>query len=107
MSVPKDTTIAVVEAELEAVCAYSERHDLTVEWNPQELIVSVAGCHPANNDPIQFHADVSDYRAVAPAWTVTSSAKDHAFPKNGSLPNGKGSMFNGKGVICAHFNRLT
>lgn len=106
MSVPTETTIAVVEAELVVVQGYADRHQLAVDWKPERLQLNIVGKHPANDDAVQIQADLAGYRAVAPAWTVTSPGKDGAFPKGGTAPNGKGSLFHGNGVICAHFNRL-
>lgn len=106
MLVPTEATLAVVESELDAVRNYAGRHRFEVDWKPDRLILDFCGRHPANDDPVCIAADLVGYRAVAPEWTV--SCPDHAgrFPKSGKLPNGKGSVFHGKGVICAHFNRL-
>lgn len=106
MSVPTETTLAVVDVELAVIRGYADRHRLTVEWNPTDLVLNVHGEHPANDDPVQIRGDLVGYRAVAPAWTVFCPDTDGRFPTAGNLPNGKGSMFHGSGVICTHFNRL-
>ena len=105
-----DVTIAAVEEELPGIRAYSARHGWHVTWDPRRLHLILVGQHPQNNTPVQVRADVDGYRAMPPAWTFSDPTKkrsaDAFFPRSGSLPNGRSSIFHSSRRICAPFNRL-
>jgi hypothetical protein len=100
----------VVEIELPALLASAARRNWTVAWFPDALALLADGRFRSADSPIRLHADLANYRAVPPAWTVippdaTASAK-HRFPAGGTLPGGVGSIFHNSGVMCAPFNLL-
>jgi hypothetical protein len=99
-------TIATVEDELAAVKAYAQRHGWATAWNADQLRLTCDGKHPADATPIRIIASVEGYRALPPAWTFEDPASNRSlFPKGGAV-NGKSSIFHGRCVICAPFNRL-
>lgn len=110
MTQPKDITIAVVEDELPAAEAHACRHGWSLTWLKDEQVLLADGKHPADKSFLRLHAALADYRALPPVWTCFQQdgkgAFHRRFPKGGSLPHGRGSLFHPSGVICAPFNRL-
>ena len=108
--VPRDVTIAVVENELPALNNFAQRRGWSVSWLAVQLAVIADGKHHGDNTSVRVHADVTGYRVVPPAWRFvlpdSIEPKPHRFPRGGTVPGGVGSIFHGKGVICAPFNRL-
>lgn len=108
--VPHEATKAVVEeAELRPAMAYAERHRWRLTWLPENLTLLADGSHP-DSSPVRLHADLAGYRAIPPAWTFTAPGstvpRECRFPAAGALPGGTGSIFHGKRLICAPFNRI-
>jgi hypothetical protein len=107
--VPRDVTIATVEAELPAMRAYADRHSWAIDWRPDSLLLLADGAHP-DGSPLRLHADVEGYRAQPPAWRVIPPAAEtpdpYRFPQAGTLPGGIGSICHSSKVFCAPFNRL-
>jgi hypothetical protein len=108
--VPRETTIAVVEAELPSLRLYGERKGWKVQWDPDRLVILADGTHPADKSAARLHADVTGYKAQPPAWRFIAADKDTPevvrVAKPGPLDCGIGTMFHTNGVICAPFNRL-
>jgi hypothetical protein len=100
----------VVEAELPPVHAYAQRHGWIVRWNPEKIRVVADGTHPADSSPARLGADVHGYKAAPPIWRFLNPSNedtsDIRFPRAGTLPEGKSSIFHSNRVICAPFNRL-
>lgn len=110
MEISKDVTVAVVEDELPAADAYARRHGWNLTWRKEELAILADGRHPADQCGLRFHAELSNYRALPPAWSCLQQDQNgnfnRRFPKGATLPGGGNSIFLNEGVICAPFNRL-
>lgn len=110
MSIPGEVTVAIVDDELPGLLGYLNRHGWQVEWSPLELRLAVTGRHPKDGVPVRIVAALDGYRALPPAWTFEDPTGGRGgasfFPRAGSIPDGRSSIFHGKGVICAPFNRL-
>jgi hypothetical protein len=120
--VPRDTTIAVVEAEFGPLAACAARRGWAVSWDPTTLSVLADGPHPAPgvSAHIHLHADVKGYRGLPPTWTFqlppARDAEEKSrraeekvkapFPKGAAVPHVGSSIFHPHGIICAPFNLL-
>ena len=108
--IPPDTTRDIVEEELEGARAWADRHDIPLEWCPEQLEVRVVILQPKTEKKFWLKGDVEGYDVVPPAWEFCNSewekcsASEH-FPDPSSTPFGS-SIFLGRCVICAPFNRL-
>ena len=110
MTTPRDVTMAIIEDELPGIRAYAIRHSWTVEWRADSLSLVFGGQHPQDKTPVDIIAAVDGYRALAPGWTFNDPSSKRAtpefFPRAGTLPNGRSSIFHSNRCICAPFNRL-
>lgn len=108
MAGSKEVTIATVEGELPGMRGYADRHGWRVAWDPAHLLLTVDGRHPGAGTAARLHADVTDYRAVPPAWTfgIDADSTVARFPQPGTVPENIQSIFHSNGVICAPFSRL-
>lgn len=107
--VPTDTTLAVVQHELQLAQAWAARHAWDLALNTDTLVLNCSTVHPVDGKPVRLRADLVGYRAVPPAWQCVDSEGAHAksaYPTPGTLPDGKSSLFHSQPVICAPFNRL-
>ena len=106
--VPKRVTQILVESEAAIVDSWAKRNGWTVKINLERLEITAEVPHPKDNTPLFLHGDLSDYRAIPPAWRFVDESGNvtkAAFPAAGPV-NGKASIFHGNLVICAPFNRL-
>lgn len=102
-------TCAVLIAETPAITGWASRHGWRIETDTASLTLDAAAVHPATQTAIVFHADLTGYPAVPPAWTCRSGTGEtapSAFPVAGSRNGIPGSVFHPNGVICAPWNRL-
>ena len=111
---PTAVTDAAIAHELPGVIAWAERHGIALDTRLLDSrIIRVVLVQEATGETFYLHGGLAGYRAVPPAWEwqdATWSTGDglHLSPRPESTPFGS-SMFlshNGRGLICAHFNRL-
>lgn len=106
MSVPPDTTRALVEHELPGIQAYALRHGWSVAWDPESLALRFEGKHPRDGSAVRLISDVDGYRALPPLWRFEDPATGKVLsPIPGSMRSGKGSIFHSDNLICAPFSR--
>jgi hypothetical protein len=109
-SLPPTMARANVEAELDAARAWASRHNWTIDWSPDELLLRAATYHKPVHRLVELTADVGGYRAEPPAWRVVELGTneptvDH-FPAATPSAGIAGSVFHGNKLICAPWNRL-
>jgi hypothetical protein len=107
MLLPPEVTRAVVEAELEAIDAWVARWKWRVEVDLESLLLRFATTHPRDGKPLHLDADMTDYRALPPAWRFTrpdGTTDRTAWPAPGHGP--RGSVLHSHPIICAPWNRL-
>ncbi len=115
--VPHATSVAIVEEELAAASAWAERHELSLDADPEALHLELALAGPSRNgngsdaEDYLLLGDFDDYRAIPPAWRfVGPCTKDEigspAFPAGGTELPFPATVLHPNAVICAHFNRL-
>jgi hypothetical protein len=119
--VPAASTRAIVKAELPGAIALGGRHNLVLDWSPDDLTLRVTGLRqprPAGGDAaadehggfiLVGHLDA--YRALPPVWAFEDPDTSEmgtmaAYP----MPNGApiSSIFitsNGRPIVCAPFSR--
>ncbi|SFG26973.1 hypothetical protein SAMN02787118_11817 [Streptomyces mirabilis] len=106
---PEQVTRAVMAGETPAVTAWAERHQWRVRVDPDSQTLTAVTTHPATNTLVLFHADLTGYPALPPAWTCRDDqgcSPHDAFPLAGTGPVITGSVFHPNPVICAPWNRL-
>jgi hypothetical protein len=102
---PPATARATVEAELAGARAWATRHDWTMHWIPEDLVVRAATYHNPVHRLVEVVAICDSYRALPPAWRFVRPGSDESGGK--WFPSaGPGSIFHGNEVICAPWNRL-
>lgn len=102
-------TRAVLAAETPAATAWANRHGWNIHTDATGPTLDASTAHPVTGTLIVFHADLSGYPTIPPAWTcqdAQGSAKPSVFPLPGSRPGLPGSIFHPQLVICAPWNRL-
>jgi len=108
-ALPATVARASVEAELDAARVWAARHEWTLNWDAEEMLLRVATYHWPVSRLVELTAETDGYRALPPAWTFvrpgTNETSAEIFPAGGNLP-GIGSIFHGNLVICAPWNRL-
>jgi len=109
--IPQADTIIYVDEELPGAKAWAKRHEVPLEWLPEQLELRATLTQPDTNDLYFLRARFDNYREIAPEWVFTDAMwtadpRQNLFPKPESLPNGKSSMIHAQPVICAPFNRL-
>jgi hypothetical protein len=103
--IPAVVTAAAVDAEFPAVTAWAARRPgWAVRYDATTLILQADTIHPLTSQPIAIAAELTGYRAVPPAWTITGT--DGTFPAGGQVPGVPGSIFHPNRLICAPWNRL-
>lgn len=103
--IPTVVTAAAVDAEFPAVTAWAARRPgWTIRYDATTLTLYAGTVHPVTSQPITITADLTGYRAVPPAWTITGP--DGTFPTAGQIPGVPGSIFHPNRLICAPWNRL-
>ncbi|BFV58381.1 hypothetical protein KCMC57_up34850 [Kitasatospora sp. CMC57] len=108
---PEQVTRAVMASEMLAITAWAERHRWTVHVDPDSQTLTAQTNHPAMAEvtPVIFHAELTGYPAVPPAWTCRDDqggTPRNAFPLAGTGAGLPGSVFHPLPVICAPWNRL-
>jgi hypothetical protein len=104
-ALPATASRASVEEELDAARGWARRHDWTLDWNPETLILRAATYHRPPRRLVEVVADAAGYRAVPPAWRFVTPGSDE--PDQASFPApGPNSIFHPNFVICAPWNRL-
>lgn len=106
---PKKTTVAIVEHELEGAQAWAERRGVLLEWLPAMLELRVTIAQPETNEAFYLRGRFNNYREEPPAWLFCGpdwgdGVQKRFFPKPGRSPIG--SMLHSQPVICAPFNLL-
>jgi hypothetical protein len=113
---PAVVTDAAIADELPGVIAWAERHRIELDTRHLDSrIVRVVLVQEATDETFYLQGGLAGYKAVPPAWewqdaTWSTGEGLHLSPRPRpeSTPFGS-SMFlphNGRGLICAHFNRL-
>jgi hypothetical protein len=91
--IPTVVTAAAVDAEFPAVTAWAARRPGWTIWYDATTLTLYAGTvHSVTSQPITITADLTGYRAVPPAWTITGP--DGTFPTAGQIPGVPGSIWN-------------
>jgi len=102
---PPTASRAAVEAELEAARLWSARHNWTLLWLPDALMLRAATYHVPACRVVEFTAQCGGYRAIPLLWKSVRPGTDETeaqwFPKPGP-----GSIFHGNLIICAPWSRL-
>lgn len=111
--VPKDSTVRVVEHELEGANTWANRYGVSLRWYPDKLELHVAMEQASTGDMFYLLGRFDDYREEPPEWLFCDERwvwkvdrKYFPQPQSASI----GSTFLSSGpkapVICAPFNRL-
>lgn len=108
--IPPDATQEIVEEELEGAQSWLDRHDIPLEWYPEELEIRVLLTQTETGKEFRLKGDVEGYDVVPPAWEFCSPeweecSQPEYFPDPESTRFGS-SIFLGRCVICVPFNRL-
>lgn len=107
--VPADVSRASLEAEAPAVQAWAARRGWAAQLDLQRLGLVATFAHPADASLLLLVADLTDYRALPPAWRfvdpLTGTSTPRAFPAAGPVL-GQSSIFHPNAIICAPWNRL-
>jgi len=104
-ALPPDAVRAVVEKELDAAWGWAARHDWTLQWDSEHLMLRGATYHPRVKQLIEVTADADGYRAVPPAWRFVRPGSDDLGPE--WFPQlTLNVMCDGSPVLCAPWNRL-
>jgi hypothetical protein len=104
---PPEVTRAVVEAEVGDIERWAARWGWQVEADLDLPLLRFTTLHPHDKRPVYLNADMTDYKAVPPAWRFThkdGTTDPSAWPAPGTGPGG--SIFHTHAVICAPWNRL-
>ncbi len=107
--VPLDVTQAVMDGESAAIAAWADRHQWSIDSASDGSALIARASHPVTGNHVDFHADLTGYPAVPPAWTCQDEAGasgSRAYPAPGTTPAITGSIFHTLPVICAPWNRL-
>lgn len=110
---PAAVTDAAIAQELPGVLAWAQRHRVELDTRLLDShIIRVVFVQEETHEKFYLHGSLDGYKALPPIWewrdATWRSSGVHLSPKPQSTPFGS-SMFlshNGRGVICAHFNRL-
>jgi hypothetical protein len=106
--IPKEKTVAVVEHQLKAARAWTQRKGGSLDWRREDLELRAVLTHPETGDEFYLQGRFEDYPALPPQWTFCSTdwegcGEKRFFPaSNGSQ---FGSVMHSNGLICAHFSR--
>ena len=114
--IPLAATDAAIADELPGAMAWATRRQIVMDTRfiPVRTLRFVL-VQPESNEEFYLQATFEDYRAHPPLWqwydeSWSSTDALHLSPRPGTRPAELGgSMFikhNGKGLICAPFNRL-
>ncbi|MCO5168171.1 MAG: hypothetical protein M9894_17655 [Planctomycetes bacterium] len=102
--VPREVTLALLEADLPGLEAWAHRHACRLDVDREGLSLK------AFREPVVVTGALDGYRALPPVWTVTNTHGADLVKKlsaSKSPPPGvTSSIFHGSGVICAPFSRL-
>ena len=113
--IPTGETRVVIEPEIRGAQAWAERRGIVCTWIAEALELRVLLVQSAESTTFYLRGRFDNYRALAPEWTFTDctwtiAGKLSEFPKPITVPPPVTASiflnFNGKGVICAPFNRL-
>jgi len=107
--VPKDVSQILVRAEEPIILSWAKRNGWKVAIDIDRLKIAAEVNHPKDETTLLLDGDLTDYRAVPPAWRFVDESGNvtkSAFPAAGSVVDGKSSIFHPNLVICAPFNRL-
>lgn len=102
---PPTASRAAVEGELAAVRAWAARHNWTIAWRPDDLLLRAATYHEPVGQLVEFTALCDGYRALPPLWKSVRPGTDEMDPAWFPRP-GPGLVFHGNHIICAHWSRL-
>jgi len=103
---PATTVRATVEAELVGARAWAARHNWSLHWLAEDLVLRAATYHTAVHQLVEAVAECDSYRALPPAWRFVDPGTDQSEPKWFPSAHPAGSIFHGNGLICAPWNRL-
>lgn len=94
-----------VEDELVASKAWATRHNWTLLWFPDDLVLRAATYHVAARRLVEVTGRCDGYRALPPEWRFVQPGTDETgmrwYPAAGP-----GSIFHGNALICAPWSRL-
>ena len=111
---PAAVTDAAIGDELPGAMAWAKRHNVAMDTQfIADRIIRAVFVQPENGEKFYLRGAFEDYRAYPPIWewydeSWTTTNDLHLSPQPGNSPIGS-SIFiqhNGRGLICAPFNRL-
>ena len=111
---PPAVSDAAIGDELPGALAWAERHHIAMDTRSiADRIIRAVFVQPGNGENFYLQGAFEDYRAYPPIWewydeSWTTKKDLHLSPHSGNSPVGS-SIFiqhNGRGLICAPFNRL-
>jgi hypothetical protein len=94
-----------VEEELDAARAWAARHNWTLIWVPDELLLRASTYHAPVRHLVEVTARCESYRALPPLWSFVQPGTDNS-EKKWYPTAGENSIFHSNGLICAPWNRL-
>ncbi len=111
--IPRDTTIRVVERELEGAHTWATRHGVSLKWHPDKLEIHVEMEQTSTGDMFYLLGRFENYREEPPEWLFCDErwvgiVDRKYFPQPQSVSIGSTFLSNSPKapVICAPFNRL-
>lgn len=107
---PEEVTQSIIANELKAAKAWAMRRGIKLIWLPEQFMLRMILVQPETNEKFYLQGELDSYNAIPPAWTFHDSDWSPAitktnFPASTPTPWG-GTIFHGKPVICAPFNRF-
>lgn len=102
-ALPSAVARASAEEELGAARAWSSRHNWTLLWAPESLLLRAATYHLPAGRLVEVTGRMDGYRAVPPTWQFVRPGSDEV-GKEWFPAAGPSSVFHGDVVICAPWN---
>ena len=111
---PPAVSDAAIGDELPGALAWAERHDIVMDTRSiADRILRAVFVQSENGERFYLQGEFEAYRAYPPIWewydeTWTTKKELHLCPHPGTSPVGSSIFiqYNGRGLICAPFNRL-
>lgn len=103
-TVPPSMVRANLEAERDAARAWAGRHNWSLRWLLDDLVLRAATYHLAAKRLVELRVRCDSYRALPSVWDFVRPGTDET--GRPYCPSaGPRSIFHGKGIICAPWNR--